>query len=146
MDVMVFYKSRLRVKGNLYGQLLVTTGLGHGRLKLLVVNWAAQLITSKTRMLPCKYIAKLNLMYSTILSPLTLYMFIFLRTTSPRVFKVFSHTCNGSEMTFDDCSARGGLCAGTGIEVTCGTSQISSGLHTLATIFILLISFLVTIT
>ena len=63
MDVMVFYKSRLSFKGKVYGQLLVTTGLDHRRLKLLVVNWAAQLITFKTRMLPCK-----NLMH---------YVFIF---------------------------------------------------------------------
>ena len=33
-----------------------------------------------------------------------------------------------------------------GIEVTCGTSQTSSGQRTLATVFILLINFLVTMT
>ena len=54
MDVMVFYKSRLRIKEILYGQLLVTTGLEQGRLKLLVADWAAQLNTFEQKMLPCK--------------------------------------------------------------------------------------------
>ena len=72
-------------------------------------------------------------------------MHVLYRTTLLKVLKAFAHTCNGNEMTFDDCSARGAVCIGSiAIEVTCGTSQTSSGQRTLAMVFILLISFLVT--